>query len=181
QLLTLARPFKLRRESWPLSMLVAGVVELLEPEAAQSGVNIKLQISDDAVIEGDKAGLHQMLMNLCVNALHAMETEGQLSIESLSETAERDDKVFIGLRISDTGPGIAPEHLPHVFDPFFTTKEIGKGTGLGLSVSRRIIEEHDGWIEAANGIQRGAVFTCWLPQAVSKSQVRGQTTSNAAH
>jgi two-component system sensor histidine kinase HupT/HoxJ len=64
----------------------------------------------------------------------------------------------------DTGPGIAADHLPHIFDPFFTTKEVGHGTGLGLPVSLRIVEEHGGWIEAANADPAGAVFTVCLPQ-----------------
>jgi signal transduction histidine kinase len=71
----------------------------------------------------------------------------------------------VGLRISDTGQGIAPENLAHIFDPFFTTKEVGKGAGLGLSVARRIVEEHDGWIEVSNRGEGGAAFTVWLPEA----------------
>jgi signal transduction histidine kinase len=65
--------------------------------------------------------------------------------------------------MSDTGSGIAPENIAHIFDPFFTTKEVGQGTGLGLSVARRIVEEHDGWIEAVNREESGAAFTIWLP------------------
>lgn len=172
QLLTLARPFHLRRESLALSSLFDGVVELLEEEARQSGVNITVNSNHGVWVAGDRALLHQALMNLCVNALHAMEVKGgQLKIEmmsgppteSLPGVGAKNSARFVGVRVSDTGVGIVPEHLPHVFDPFFTTKEVGKGTGLGLSVSRRIVEEHGGWIEAANRPEGGAAFTCWLP------------------
>jgi signal transduction histidine kinase len=103
-------------------------------------------------------------MNVCVNALHAMARGGQLLIEAPPEEQRRNGQAFVGLRMSDTGLGIAPEHLAHIFDPFFTTKEVGQGTGLGLSVARRIVEEHGGWIEAANRAEGGAVFTIWLPK-----------------
>jgi signal transduction histidine kinase len=105
------------------------------------------------------------MMNICVNALHAMPHGGRLRIEYMPETLNKKGRSCIGVRITDTGTGIAPEHLDHIFDPFFTTKEVGRGTGLGLSVSRRIVEEHDGWIEAANHEEGGAAFIIWLPEA----------------
>jgi two-component system NtrC family sensor kinase len=183
QLLTLARPFHLRREPLALSSLVAGVVELLEEQARQSGVSIAVNSTHDVRVDGDRTLLHQALMNLCVNALHAMEVNGgQLKIEMMNEppaeslpAAEaRNGARFVGVRVSDTGLGIVPEHLPHVFDPFFTTKEVGKGTGLGLSVSRRIVEEHGGWIEAANRPEGGAAFTCWLPLTTAAPEPEDQ-------
>ncbi|MEP7343143.1 MAG: HAMP domain-containing sensor histidine kinase [Acidobacteriota bacterium] len=172
QLLTLARPFHLRRESLALSSLFIGVVELLEDEAQQAGVSIIASSGEGACVDGDRTLLHQALMNLCVNALHAMENQGgyltiELTTDSPVTTENWDGAKFVGLRVLDTGPGIAPDYLPHVFDPFFTTKEVGKGTGLGLSVSRRIVEEHGGWIEAANRSEGGAAFTCWLPRSAS--------------
>jgi two-component system NtrC family sensor kinase len=103
-------------------------------------------------------------MNICINALHTMTEGGQLLIEVAPEERRRDGGTFVGLRVSDTGSGIPPENLAHIFDPFFTTKEVGQGAGLGLSVARRIVEEHDGWIEAANRADGGAAFTVWLPK-----------------
>jgi signal transduction histidine kinase len=99
-----------------------------------------------------------------------------------SEEQRRNGHTFVGLRVSDTGSGIAPEHLAHIFDPFFTTKEVGQGTGLGLSVARRIVEEHGGWIEAANRAEGGAVFYIWLPKLeTSQSYQRNTEVESEKH
>jgi signal transduction histidine kinase len=167
QLLTLARPFNLRREAVEPARLIATVVELLETDAAKSGVMVEsVRTSRHRIdfIEVDVALLRQSLMNICINALHAMAEGGRLMIEVAPEEGRRNGMAFVGLRVSDTGSGIPPENLAHVFDPFFTTKEVGQGVGLGLSVARRIVEEHDGWIEAANRVGGGAAFTVWLPR-----------------
>src|SRR5215470_7809399 len=152
QLLTLARPFNLRREAIEPARLIAAVVELIEADAVKSGVRVEVPRNDRRpdYVEGDSALLRQSLMNMCINALHAMAQGGRLMIEIAPEERRKNGGTFVGLRVSDTGSGIPPENLAHIFDPFFTTKEVGKGTGLGLSVARRIVEEHDGWIEAAN-------------------------------
>ena len=84
-----------------------------------------------------------------------------------------DERCYVAIRISDTGTGIAPENLTRIFDPFFTTKEVGSGTGLGLAVSRRIVEEHSGWMEAENGSSGGAVFTIYIPELPIDEQDRG--------
>jgi two-component system, NtrC family, sensor kinase len=166
QLLTLARPFNLRREAVEPARLIATVVELLETDAAKSGVMVESVRTGHRtdIIEVDVALLRQSLMNICINALHAMAEGGRLMIEVAPEERRRNGMAFVGLRVSDTGSGISPENLAHVFDPFFTTKEVGRGVGLGLSVARRIVEEHDGWIEAANRVGGGAAFTVWLPR-----------------
>ncbi|HEY7180803.1 MAG TPA: ATP-binding protein [Blastocatellia bacterium] len=165
QLLTLARPFKLRREAIEPARLIDAVVELIEADAVKSGVSVEVPQNDhhSDLVECDPALLRQSLMNICINALHAMARGGRLLVEVAPEGRRRGGGTFVGLRVSDTGSGIPPENLAHIFDPFFTTKEVGKGTGLGLSVARRIVEEHDGWIEAANREEGGATFTIWLP------------------
>jgi len=75
---------------------------------------------------------------------------------------------FVRLSVTDTGSGIAPEHLAHLFEPFFTTKEVGKGTGLGLATVFGIVEQHHGWIEAESQVNEGTTFHIYLPRQVNK-------------
>ena len=166
QLLTLARPFHLQREVVSVPQLMRGALNLIQPEATTHKIRLTLTTHDHLQVMGDRKLLHQVLMNLCLNALQAMPNGGSLRLDALPTEQHKDNDTFIALRVTDTGPGIAPEHLPLIFDPFFTTKEIGQGTGLGLAVSHRIVEEHKGWIEAENRSEGGASFTVWLPKAV---------------
>jgi len=163
QLLTLARPFNLQREAVERPSLIQGVIDLLQPEATAHQIRVMVTASDRIQVEGDRNFLHQVLLNLCLNAMHVMPNGGSLHVAARPDIQYKENRPFAALSVADTGPGIAEEHLPHIFDPFFSTKEIGKGTGLGLSVSRRIVEEHGGWITAENQPEGGVVFTCWLP------------------
>lgn len=101
--------------------------------------------------------LNQVFMNLLVNAAHAIENEGIITLR----TGTENDHVWV--EISDTGKGIAPEHLSKIFDPFFTTKPVGKGTGLGLSVSYNIIKKHQGEIQLNSRLGQGTTFRIILP------------------
>ena len=101
--------------------------------------------------------LGQVFMNLLVNAAHAIETKGVITIKTWAE----DDSLFV--RISDNGSGIAKENLEKIFEAFFTTKEVGKGTGLGLSISADIIRKHAGEISVESTVGTGTQFTVKLP------------------
>jgi two-component system NtrC family sensor kinase len=183
QLLTLARPFNLRREAVEPDRLISTVVELIETDATKRSVRVEVPRNNHhriEFVEGDVALLRQSLMDICINALHAMAEGGRLLIEVAPEERRRNGWTFVGLRVSDTGSGIPPENLAHIFDPFFTTKEVGQGAGLGLSVARRIIEEHDGWIEAANRVEGGAAFTIWLPSIDAATHSAGDV-ARAGH
>jgi two-component system, NtrC family, sensor kinase len=182
-LLTLARPFNLRREAVEPDRLISTVVELIETDATKRSVRVEVPRNNHhriEFVEGDVALLRQSLMDICINALHAMAEGGRLLIEVAPEERRRNGWTFVGLRVSDTGSGIPPENLAHIFDPFFTTKEVGQGAGLGLSVARRIIEEHDGWIEAANRVEGGAAFTIWLPSIDAATHSAGDV-ARAGH
>jgi two-component system, NtrC family, sensor kinase len=165
QLLNLARPYDMRREPVDLSRAVTGAVELLETDAARAGVEIEVALGDGVRVEADPELLHQALMNIGLNGLQAMPAGGRLRIECVAADGAGNGTRFAAVRVSDTGVGLGPDVLPHIFEPFYSTKEVGRGVGLGLAVSRRIVEEHGGWIEAANRPEGGAVFTIYLPRA----------------
>jgi PAS domain S-box-containing protein len=110
-------------------------------------------------VPSDIQQLNHVFMNIILNAAEAMEGEGQLRVRTLQS---EDGSDFI-IQISDTGPGIPENVLPHIFEPFFTTKEEGKGTGLGLSLVYGIIENHDGRIQVWSELGKGATFSIYLP------------------
>lgn len=123
-------------------------------------------------VTGDPTQLHQVLLNLCVNARDAMPDGGQIVITT--ENVELDERFatsepnakpgpHILIRVEDTGHGIPAKLLDKIFEPFFTTKEVGKGTGLGLSTSLAIVKSHGGFIRAASAPGRGSCFLILLP------------------
>jgi len=101
---------------------------------------------------------NQGFMNLLVHAGHAIEKQGTITIRTYRQDAEQ-----VCIEISDTGKGIAPEHINRIFEPFFTTKPVGKGTGLGLSLSYSIIQRHQGTITVASEPGKGTCFRVILP------------------
>lgn len=121
----------------------------------------------------DATQLHQVLMNLCVNARDAMPDGGILHIsaenlwldENYATTVHVDAKEgsYVAIAIADTGIGIPPEIMERIFDPFFTTKEVGKGTGLGLSTVMGIIKNHSGFVTVNSEIGKGSCFKVYLP------------------
>jgi two-component system cell cycle sensor histidine kinase/response regulator CckA len=127
-------------------------------------------------VSGSATQLHQVLMNLCINARDAMPKGGQITLSA--ENVSRDDKQlaigditpgpFILITVADTGTGMSSEVLGKIFQPFFTTKEPGKGTGLGLSTSRHIVKNHGGFITVKSELDKGTTVHVYLP-AVPKS------------
>ncbi len=120
--------------------------------------------------------IHQVLMNLIVNAHHAMEADVGIIAIGLNEIELVGDRLpsveiapgnYIDLSVSDTGTGMDPAVMMKIFDPFYTTKEIGKGTGLGLSVSYGIVREHEGLIDVSSTPGQGATFHVFLPVAAA--------------
>ena len=153
------------------------IEETLELLAASLPAGIRLEKTleaGDAAVIGDATHLHQVAMNLCTNALHAMEHGGVLSV--VLERAELSEQrslsrgtlspgAYVRLVVSDTGTGIPPAVLERMFDPFFTTKGVGEGTGLGLSLVHGIVAELGGAIDVATRPEKGTKFEIWLPVA----------------
>ncbi|MEX2117421.1 MAG: response regulator [Bacteroidota bacterium] len=129
---------------------------------------------DVPAIEADPTQLHQVLLNICINARDAMAEYGELKIalekteidESLSHLYGRGRRgEYVVLSVTDTGTGIPPEIIEQIFDPFFTTKESGKGTGLGLSTVSSIVRGHDGFVTVDSETGKGTTFRVYFPAA----------------
>jgi len=154
-----AKPPLLKLKAVDLQTVLAETVGLLSNECLNRDVRVTKQYDAEHIyLNADPAALKQVFLNLCKNALDAMEHGGTLSVSSkLEETVEV-------IRISDTGSGIPPEHLAHIFDAFFTTKQ--GGMGLGLAVVKQIVNQHLGTITVDSNVGYGTTFEIRLPHAV---------------
>ena len=131
-------------------------------------------------IDGDPTHLHQVLLNLCVNARDAMLGGGEISLSvenhSLDEHGasmlpDARPGAYVVVRVEDNGSGIPRTVIDRIFDPFFTTKDQGKGTGLGLSTVQAIVRSHGGFVSVASEVGRGTVFSVYLPAAAGEMEV----------
>ncbi|MGB8012925.1 MAG: ATP-binding protein [Terriglobales bacterium] len=146
-----------------LNTTVEHAVMLARQQVLSKPINIELQKATDlSEVEHDSDQIHQVLLNLLLNAVQALEGEGTVRVE----IGSRAD--YATVVVSDTGRGIAPQNLANIFRPFFTTK--GNGTGLGLSLARRIVEEHHGRIEVSSAVGKGSQFTVLLPFLAPSAQ-----------
>ena len=156
--------------------LVRDVEKLLVDTVGKS-IEIVTRLEPDLwPVPGDPTQLHQVLMNLCINARDAMPHGGQLTLTACNVrideqyaamSPELRPGLFVLFEVQDTGSGIAPEIQNRIFEPFFTTKKPGKGTGLGLSTARTIVKNHDGFISFHSGPGRGTTFRIHLPASTA--------------
>jgi signal transduction histidine kinase len=145
-------------EIWPgdLNITVERAVVLAGRQVASTPIRIELLKDPNLpAVEHDRGQIHQLFLNLLLNAVHALEGVGSIRVKISLLNGEAT------IAVADTGCGIAPEHLPNIFRPFYTTK--GNGTGLGLSTARQIAEEHHGRIEVASEVGKGTRFLVVLP------------------
>lgn len=144
------------------AMAVHAAVELTQYAARQAGVTVSVSVAEGLPpVMGHVGRLEQVLVNLIVNARDA----GGNAVRVSARPLLRDGRAFVQIAVEDTGPGIAPAILPQLFETFVTTKPRGTGTGLGLRICRRIVEEMNGTITAANLAEGGARFEVVLPAA----------------
>ena len=172
QVLTFAKGVEGERAVLQPKYLTEEVAEIVR-QTFPKRIRVLHQVKNDAwQVNVDATQIHQVLLNLCVNARDAMPNGGTLSISLTNVEIDEpyaamvpDAKPgrYVLFSVQDTGMGIAPEICDKIFDPFFSTKEVGKGTGLGLSTVRGIIKSHDGFVSVYSEPGRGAVFKVYLP------------------
>jgi signal transduction histidine kinase len=137
---------------------------LARQQVLSKPIKIELQKAPDLPeVEHDSDQIHQVLLNLLLNAVQSIEGAGLVRVE----IGWRNDHATVV--VSDNGRGISPQHLPNIFRPFYTTK--GNGTGLGLSLARRIVEEHHGRIEVSSVVGKGTDFEVVLPFSMPAAEV----------
>ncbi|HEB89390.1 MAG TPA: response regulator [Deltaproteobacteria bacterium] len=153
----------LAREIVDVGEVARQVVRLLHREAERAGVRVDLRVDETLPgIEGVRDQIHQVVLNLTLNAIQASPTGGTISI-GVEADGPAGDPVGIRIRFRDSGDGISEENLERIFDPFFTTKDPDKGTGLGLMISHQIVADHGGSIEVESTPGAGATFHVRLP------------------
>ena len=141
-----------------INTIVKEVLSLVERQVMFHNIKVIKKLSPDLpTILLDKNQIQQVLMNIILNAVEAMDGQGKLTVETFS------DEEYVKTKFTDTGCGISEENMKKLFQPFFTTKETGHGTGLGLSISYGIIRKHNGKISVSSKIGKGSTFTIVLP------------------
>ena len=144
-----------------LQQAIAGSLELIRGQLEQRQITVEQQEGGALPVVCAPAQINQVVLNLLVNAMHAIEATGRAAGRIEIETRVRSDEVI--LEVADDGCGIPAEVLPRIFDPFFTTKPVGQGTGLGLAISHGIVVDHGGRIEVESTPGRGSRFRVLLP------------------
>ena len=157
ELLDFSRPTDLRRQSTDLAPLLSHSLQLIQQDATNHAVRIDMTVGKNisrVLIDPDR--LSQCLLNIYLNAIQSMESGGTLTLKCVAESAQT-----VRISISDTGKGIAKDHLTKIFDPYFTTKN--KGTGLGLAIVHKIIEAHHARIHVESILGKGTTFILEIP------------------
>jgi PAS domain S-box-containing protein len=172
QVLTFARGVEGERTAVEVAALVHGV-EKFANDTFMKNITVRSTLASGLPdVLGDVTQLHQVLMNLCVNARDAMPNGGTLTIAAGVETLDKIDPGldaparpgrYVAIRVSDTGTGIPAGILDRIYEPFFTSKPTGQGTGLGLSTSSAIVKSHGGLMRVDTEVGRGSTFTVYLP------------------
>jgi nitrogen-specific signal transduction histidine kinase len=172
QILTFSRQADKEQKPVQVKLVLKEALKLLRA-SIPSTIEIEQNVQSNALIMGDSTQIHQVLMNLCTNAAHAMEDKGglltvnlsdvELDSEFISNYPDLKQGPYINLTVADTGHGMPSTVLEKIFDPFFTTKEKGEGTGMGLSVVHGIVHSHGGTIYAYSEPGKGSTFKVFLP------------------
>ena len=178
QVLSFARGVEGRRMEVEIRHLLREIAKVAN-DTFLKHIAVRTAIPDGLwTVLGDPTQLHQVLLNLCVNARDAMPDGGTLTLSAKNATVdshyaglrlEAKAGPYVVIRVEDTGTGMSPEIVERIFDPFFTTKEVGKGTGLGLSTTLAIVRSHGGFIQVDSECGKGTAFEVHLPAQPAQS------------
>ena len=181
QILTFSRQTEISLKPIQMSSIVKETLKLMST-SLPSTIEVKQDIQSDALVMADATQLHQVVMNLCTNAVYEMSEEGGLLSVGITEVQLEKHQIradfdlepgkFIKLTVEDTGRGIPIEVRDKVFNPFFTTKKRGEGTGMGLSVTHGIVKRHGGQIDFESKLGKGTTFRVHLPLATGDPMFR---------
>jgi len=179
QLLFFSRQSEINLQPISLSHIIEEVKVMLQHFIPKT-ISVKTDIGvDNGIINGDAGHLHQIILNLCLNAKDAVGEHGTITIsERMIDASSLRGKFptihqrqYVSVAVSDTGTGIDESTIPKIFDPFFTTKEKGKGTGLGLSIVNGLVRSHHGFIDVVSKKGEGTTFTLYFPLSEHLSEV----------
>jgi len=148
-----------------ISEVMARSLKMTRHSVSLSPIKVIEDLEKDCFVMCNEGELQQIFVNLILNAVQAMDGSGTLRLRCYR------DNNHIKAVVSDTGPGIPPEHINHIYDPFFTTKPIGIGTGLGLYVTYGIVAKHGGTIDVETAPGKGASFTLALPEFIEEPDI----------
>lgn len=168
QLLTFSRSDEVEMEPIYVHTVISDTATILK-RTLPKGISLTTACkAEHSRIQGSYSQIQNCLMNLCINASHAISGTGEIQITTTSvthavPTEQLPAGEYLSIKVSDTGSGIEKEHLEHIFDPFFTTKDRGKGTGLGLSSTYGAVIKHGGTISVESTLQMGTTFTITVP------------------
>ena len=186
QILTFSRRAEEQRIPVKISLIVKEAIKLLRASLPTT-IKIRKRIEqENDIVEADPTQIHQVLMNLCTNAAHAMREKGgilsvssnpvELDINTELPFPDPNPGPYIKLTVSDTGHGMKPEVLERIFDPYFTTKEKDVGTGLGLATTHGIVKSHGGAVTVHSEPGKGSTFSVYFPVIVKAPRIEEEKT-----
>lgn len=181
QILNFSRQSGSEKHPVDLSKIINETLELVRATVPTS-IEISRKVpSNMGIVVANETQIHQIVMNLCTNAYHAINQEsGSIDVDLITVTIGPQDRIvypdldlgeYLNLIITDTGEGIPPELLSRIFDPYFTTKNSGEGTGLGLSTVHGIVKDHGGSVRVYSEQNRGTSFQVLLPKVILNPQI----------
>jgi PAS domain S-box-containing protein len=150
-----------QKEEFDLREVIDEALKLFEERTGEQSIIIERSLGETPLIEGDKEQVREAVENLLSNAIDAMPDGGTLSVITGKEVVK--ERTYVTVKVKDTGKGIDKDDLGKIFEPFFTTKVAVKGTGLGLSITRKIVEEHGGFIKTESTVNAGSTFSLYFP------------------